>query len=142
LPFTGFSRPLPVISPAEAAPAAATMRPTIAIEATNNRIDLSSLRAQRGYAHRLAWTLTFTPAPSQTPLSNSAIDRHLQGSRSTALTTWTTALITVEQHLADGLVAVVPESIPDAPPIDRVLLQRLRDELPVREVELLEPALV
>ena len=56
---------------------------------------------------------------------------------------WGTLFDVVEQHLGDGLVAaVIPESIPDAPPIDHVLLKRLRDELTVSGVELLEPALV
>ena len=52
---------------------------------------------------------------------------------------WGTLFDVVEQHIRDGIVsAVMPESIPDAPPIDRVLLQRLRDELTVIDVELLE----
>jgi len=56
---------------------------------------------------------------------------------------WGTLFDVVEVHLDDGLLgAIVPEHLADAPPIDRVLLQRLRDELTLREVELLEPALV
>ena len=49
----------------------------------------------------------------------------------------------VERHVGRGLDgAIVPEHLPGAPPIDKVLLKRFRDELTVSGVELLEPALV
>jgi hypothetical protein len=38
--------------------------------------------------------------------------------------------------------AIVPTHLSGAPPIDRVLLKRFRDELTVSGVQLLEPAIV
>ncbi len=56
---------------------------------------------------------------------------------------WGTLFDAVERHRGSDLLGViVPEHLPDAPPIDRVLLKRFRDELTMSGVELLEPALV
>src|SRR5262249_18382210 len=59
------SRPLPVISPADAAPAATTVRATIAIKVTNNRIVPLLPAGATGVAHRLTWTLSLASAPGQ-----------------------------------------------------------------------------
>ena len=54
---------------------------------------------------------------------------------------WGTLFDAVERHLGDGLVqAIVPKHLPGAPPIDNVFLQRFRDALTARGIELLAPA--
>jgi hypothetical protein len=54
---------------------------------------------------------------------------------------WRTLSDVVERHVESGLTgAVVPEHLPGAPLIDDVFLQRFRDELTARGIELLTPA--
>ena len=56
---------------------------------------------------------------------------------------WGTLFDAVQrQRGSDLLGAIVPKHLPGAPPIDRVLLKRFRDELTVSGVDLLEPSLV
>lgn len=54
---------------------------------------------------------------------------------------WGPLFDVVEQHVENGLTgAVVPEHLLGAPLIDNVFLQRFRDELTARGVELPGPA--